>query len=517
MPNVAPPTSPAAEHPSPRHRRRTAVIGGASVLAGLALLAAACGGPPSSGNSSGGQAANTANTTAAKLPPCPLAALKTAEAKGPVKITLWYGGLAADTQQTMEDEVKAFNASQNKIILTANNQGSSYGEVLNKYEGAAATPSQEPGVIYLEDVDLGEMVNRGQVLPAESCMKADHYDETQIQASARSTYSVNNVLWPGYMNISTPVLYYNKVHFKKAGLDISNPPQTLEEVYQDAKKIKAAGVTPKPFVLSIKRWFFETWLDGIGNPIVNNGNGHDKPATKAVFDTPAARKMMDLFVKMKKEGLINLFPDTAGSIDHYLALISKPPQSSMLLETSSASTTIRSVLQGTVTASEISSANIDTSGLDTSGIIPATGAFPGINGPGAIHPSGGAFYILNTDSPAQQAASWEFLKFMLQPKNGAEWYTKGAYLPAVKQVADLSDVQKFESSDLAGALLKPSYEQFVQSDPDQPGPLIGPYQDFTTIIEKAMDDILLNNKPVDSTLAGAQTQATKLLQDYNAH
>jgi sn-glycerol 3-phosphate transport system substrate-binding protein len=348
-------------------------------------------------------------------------------------------------------------------------------------------------------------------------MKADHYDETQIQASARSSYSVNGVLWPGYMNISTPVLYYNKVHFQKAGLDPATPPGTLEEVYQDALKIKKAGVAPKPFVLSIKRWFFETWLDGIGDPIVNNGNGHDKPATKAVFDTPAARKMMDLFVKMKKDGVVNLYPDTAGSIDHYLALISKPPQSSMLMETSSASTTIRSVLQGTVTAAEISSAKIDTSGLDTGGIIPGTAPFPGIDAPGKIHPSGGAFYILNTDSPAQQAASWEFMKFMLQPKQGAEWHLNGAYLPAVKSVADRADIQKFWNTDLAGALLKPSYDQFVAADPDQPGPLIGPYQDFTAIIEKAMDNILLNDAPVDSTLQSAQDQATKLLQDYNGN
>ena len=481
----------------------------AALLASLGLLAAACGAPPSAGT---GAAQSTANATEKTLPPCPLAAL--AKATGTVNVNLWYGGLGGATQSTMEDMAKRFNASQRKVVVSANNEGASYDEVLRKYKGAAATPSQLPGVIYLEDTALGEMVDRGQVLPAESCMRADHFDVNQIIPGARASWSVNGVVWPGYINVSTPMLYINKAHFQKAGLDPEKPPRTLDEIYQAAKVIKAKGVATKPFILSLKRWFFETWLGGIDEPMVNNGNGHLKPATAAVFDTPEARAMLELFVKMKREGLINIFPNTPGSIDHYLALIAKPPVSSMLIETSAAATTIRGALSGQITA-KAGGLDLGSGSLSTADLVPGGGAFPGIRQPGKIHPSGGAFYILNTQSPAQQAASWEFLKFMLQPQNITQWYLNGSYQPIVASVAKQPGVQKFFQSDVAGVLLKPAYQQFVGADPRQPQPLIGPSQDFTLIVEKMLDDVMLNNADPVTTLSRAQADATKLLTDYN--
>ncbi|MCU1498042.1 MAG: ABC-type sugar transport system, periplasmic component [Acidimicrobiales bacterium] len=491
-----------------RARLRLAVpVLGASV----ALLAAACGPPPSSGVD---QSKSTAKTTQKTLPKCPLDALK--KAKGTVSVNLWYGGLGGATQATMEAMAKRFNASQDKIKVTANSQGASYDEVFRKYKGASATPAQLPNVIYLEDTALGEMVDRGQVLPAEACMKADGYDVKQIQAAARASWSVNGVMWPGYINVSTPMLYFNKVHFRKAGLDPNKPPRTLDEIYKVAKVLKQKGVSSKPFVLSIKRWFFETWLGGIGQHLVNQDNGHAKPPTAATFDTPEARKMLRFLVKMKQEGLINLFPNTPGSIDHYLALISKPPQSTMLLETSAASTTIRGALDGSITAADASGVG-NLGVLDKQSLVPGGGAFPGISEPGKIHPSGGAFYILNTSAPAQQAASWKFLRFMLEPANAKEWYLNGSYQPIVKSVAAEPDVQKFWQKDVAGVLLKVAFDQFAAADPDQPGPLIGPYSDFTPIVEKALDSILLNGGDIDRTLASAQDAATKLLKDYNGN
>ena len=57
-------------------------------------------------------------------------------------------------------------ASQDKVVVSANNQGRSYEEVLRKYEGASSTPGQLPQVIYVEDTALGQMVDeRGPLDP----------------------------------------------------------------------------------------------------------------------------------------------------------------------------------------------------------------------------------------------------------------------------------------------------------------------------------------------------------------
>ncbi|MCU1358469.1 MAG: putative glycerol-3-phosphate transporter subunit periplasmic-binding component of superfamily [Acidimicrobiales bacterium] len=495
----------------PIHRRTRA----ASLLAAGALAAgllAACGAPPSSGGSGGRQAVD-----AKKLASCPLSALK--KAKGKVTVDLWFGGLGGSPTGVLKDMAKKYNASQDKVVVTANNQGNAYEEVLRKYEGASSTPKQLPQIIYLEDTSLGEMVDKGQVLPAQSCMDAGGYDPTQISAAARAHYSVDGVLYPGYMNVSTPVIYYNKVAFQKAGLDPNKPPTTIEEIRKDAEILKEKGVANHPLSFKNDPWFIETWLAGISQSAVNNGNGRTKPPTKATFDTPEAVKVLTFFQKMKKDGLAVSFAKTEGSINQYLALLpqgDKPPESAMLIETSTASSTIRDFLGGKLTAADagdqFTGANID---INQNQLVPGAGAFPGIESPGKIFASGGAFYMLNTSSPAQQAASWDFLKFMLQPENAYIWHTGAGYLPVVKKVLDNPNIVTFWKDDVAGVMIKHAVDQLQDADPDQSGPLIGPYQDYSKALEDAENNVMLDGADPAKQLKAAEDSVTKTLQDYN--
>ncbi|MBX3283792.1 MAG: ABC transporter substrate-binding protein [Actinobacteria bacterium] len=492
---------------SPRRRHRLELL--VAVVAAGGLLVSACGSPPSSGGGSGGRE-DAASDNKVDPKDCPLDALE--KATGKVKVNVWYGGLVDPPKTVFTDMVKAFNASQDKIEVTADYQGNAYAEVLRKYEGASATPAQLPQIIYLEDTALGEMVDKGQVLPAQACMEADDYDPTQIIPSARAAYSVDGVLYPGYMNVSTPVLYYNKVHFQKAGLDPNDPPQTLDEIEEAAKKIKAAGVASKPLSFLANQWFFSTWMAGIGQDVVNNNNGRDKVPTEATFDTPETEAILGKLDSMNKAGLLNPFPVTDGSIDHYLALVTE--QSSMLVETSTASGTIAQALGGDITAAE-AGIDFDVAAIDTTKLVPASGQFPGVKAPGKVYASGGAFYILNTSDPAQQAASWKFLQFMLQPENVKTWHLVGGYLPMVKEVVDDPEVRKFQEEDLVGLLLKPAVDQLAAADPDQAGPLIGPYTKFQDEIQGAMESVLFSGADPKQALGKAQDNVNAILKDYN--
>ena len=44
------------------------------------------------------------------------------------------------------------------------------------------------------------------------------------------------------MNLSGALLYYNKGHFRQAGLDARTTPKTLDEVREYAEKIKDADI-----------------------------------------------------------------------------------------------------------------------------------------------------------------------------------------------------------------------------------------------------------------------------------
>jgi sn-glycerol 3-phosphate transport system substrate-binding protein len=478
-------------------------------LTAVGLLGlAACGSPPTTSGSGKGRT----ETGTAKVDPkdCPVSALD--KAKGPVKVNLWFSGLVDPPLTVLNNMVKDYNASQDKVVVTANNQGNAYQEGLEKYENASATPDQLPQIQYLEDTMLGELVDKGQVLPAEACMVADGFDPTSITPAARAAYSVDDVLYPGYMNVSTPILYYNKVHFEKAGLDPENPPKTLKEIEAAAKKIKEAGVSKKPFSFKADQWFVSTWLSGVGQDMVNNDNGRTKPATAASFDSPAAKDVFGTLKSMEDQGLLNAFPVTDGSIDHYLALINQ--DSSMVVETSTASSTIAAALGGEL-ANGTGGVKIDTTQLDGKSIVPGSGEYPGIEAPGQIYASGGAFYIMNTSSDAQQAASWDFLKFMFEPENAKKWHVEGGYLPILKAIVNDPEIATFQENELDGKLLVPAVEQLATADPDRSGPLIGPYKTFQDILQGALEKVLFNGADVNKSLATAQTEATALLKDYN--
>lgn len=491
-------------------RRLSAVL----ALSGLALTAAACGGPPASEGAGPGREGAASGS---ELPECPLDALD--EADGTVTVDLWFGGLGGSPTAVMTGMAEKFNASQDKIVVRANNQGTSYEEVLRKYQGASATPAQLPQIIYLEDTTLGEMVDKGQVLPAQSCMDADDYDITQIAPQARGAGSVDGVMYPGYMNVSTPVIFFNKVHFEAAGLDPNAAPKTLEEVREVAQILKDQGISSRPLSFVNKRWFVETWLAGIGQPSVDNNNGRSAPPTAATFNTPEAVELLEFLQEMESDGLVQPFANTEGSINHYLALLPSgdaQPVSSMLIETSTASSTIRDFLGGTLTAEDagpqFSGTNID---LDSIKLVPGAGALPGISAPGKVFASGGNFFILNTSSPAQQAASWAFLKFMLQPENAYEWHTQAGYLPVVKEVLDNPDVEEFWETDVAGGMLRYAVEQLNDADPDQAGPLVGPYPDFAQAIDRALDNVLLAGRDPAAELEAAEASVTAVLERYN--
>lgn len=481
-----------------RPTRRRAVV---AVLAAVPLVAVACSEPPTTG---------AADAPAAEDAECPLDALEAATE--PVQVSLWYGGIGGATEATMTGMAERFNASQDDVVVRTSNQGASYAEVYRKYESAASTASDQlPEIVYLEDTQLQAMVDSGNVLPAEVCMEADGYDMSQLAPVIRSTFSVDGLMYPGYANVSTPILYYNKAHWAEAGLDPEDPPDTLEELYEDARALRDAGVSNRPFVLKLSQSYFKNWLNGVGVDLVGDDNGRDGQATEATFDTPEARELLDLLQRMNDEGLLNLYAATEGGINHYLALAQE--ESSMLIETSTASLTIRDAIGGQVTAAE-AGVDFDPGAVDLAGVIPGAGPFPGIEEPGQVIPGGGAFFILNSSDPAQQAASWRFLQFMLQPENATEWHMVGAYLPIVTAVQEDPAVQQFWRDDLGGLLLHTGFEQLADADPDQPGPLIGPYVDFTDTIERTLESILLDGAGIESSLSSAESDVTASLERY---
>lgn len=449
-----------------------------------------------------GGTGNGEPVTKTNLPDCPIGAL--AEADGPVAIELWHA-LGGESQNELIDLATTFNASQDEVRVELRNQGSDYAEVLRKY--VAGIPSgQLPAIAYLEDTTLRQIVDSGTILPAEACEKADGFETGQLPV-VRNYYTSEDIYWPGYTNVSEPILYYNANQFARAGLDAEAPPQTLAEVRTAAEALKASGVK-SPLALKLDEWFVESWINGAGEGVTNMDNGREGLADVATFDNPVTREVYTWIKGMADDGLLVGYSDTAGQINQYLAVAQE--NSAMTIETSTAATTIKAVLGG----KEFSAGGVSTGDADLSGVAPLAGPFPGVEEPSQVRVSGGAFFMSNGVPPEQQAGAWEFMKFMWETANQVSWHLVGSYLPTTQAAASSPEVTAYWEDDLAGKLLKEGYDELVAIDPERPGPQIGPYTDYSDAIKNSLDRLVLQGASVDDAVTGAQDEIQEALTRY---
>ncbi len=85
----------------------------------------------------------------------------------------------------------------------------------------------------------------------------------------------------------------------------------------------------------------------------------------------------------------------------------------------------------------------------------------------------------------------------------------------IKSVVDDPEVRTFQQEDLVGLLLKPAVDQLAAADPDQAGPLIGPYTQFQAEVQGAMESVLFSGADPKQALGKAQDNVNAVLKDYN--
>jgi sn-glycerol 3-phosphate transport system substrate-binding protein len=471
----------------------------------FALVAAACGGDDGDG---GGSQEGSGDID---LPDCPLEALE--QATGPVEVVVWHS-YVAKTKETLESLAAEYNGSQDRVRVRIESQGNNYDELWDKYLQGISS-NELPGMAILEDINTQAVVDSGTVLPAQSCIEADDYDTSDLVEATVDYYSIDGALYPGTLNVSNPLVYYNKNHFRRADLDPEVPPQTLDEIREYAQQIKAAGVVDRPLILHMSSWFFETWLTGAGAPMVDNDNGRgDGETTESLVDDETAVELVTWAKEMIDDGLLTALPYRPGEIDHYLAMAQQ--NASMMLETSTAATTISAFLEGDDTIVQDVGGDVDTSDVDLNQLDIDAGPVPGLREPGRVQIGGGAWYITNTVPPEVQAAAWDFVKWWNQPDVQVRWHLEGSYMPFSQTAADDPRVQEAWTTTRSGQWLGIAYQQLIDGfDPDWPGPLIGPYEQVRGAFEQAIAEMVVRGSDPRALLDRAAAEGTSAIEVYN--
>src|SRR5499425_586562 len=154
-----------------------------------------------------------------------LALLAPAPAFAKTEIQFWHA-MTGQLGDAVNELVKQFNDSQNEYEVKPLRKGT-YPETLTAAI-AAYRQHQAPHIVQVFEVGTQTMLLSGAVYPVYQLMKEQEIavEWKDFIAPVVGYYSKDGNLYSMPFNSSTPILYYNKDAFQKAGLDPSKPPQT---------------------------------------------------------------------------------------------------------------------------------------------------------------------------------------------------------------------------------------------------------------------------------------------------
>lgn len=198
---------------------------------------------------------------------------RSAQAK--TAIHFWHA-MSGHRGEAVEALVKRFNDRQGDYEVKPLRKGT-YPETLTAAI-AAYRSKTPPHIVQVFEVGTQTMLISGAVVPVFELMREHRIlvDWSDFIQPVQSYYSKDGRLYSMPFNSSTPILYYNKDAFQKAGLNPDRPPATWREVGEFARKLIASGAAKCGFSTGWPSWIlFENmaaWHD-VAFATLHNGFG----------------------------------------------------------------------------------------------------------------------------------------------------------------------------------------------------------------------------------------------------
>jgi len=459
----------------------------------LTLGLAACGGDE--GGETEGSATPSGATPSGATPS------GTASSGETVKIKFWHAMNAAN-QEALKRLTDRFNDSQDEVEVELQFQGT-YEDNLAKLLASRAS-GDVPALIQLHDVTTQLLVDSGMLTPVQDFIDRENYDLSDFVQRTVDYYTVDGKLQGMPFNISNPILFYNKVHFREAGLDPDRPPQTLAELKEDCQKLTIRNESGTPtrrcIALPIDPWYLEQLLALGGDLYVNNGNGRDSRATEAVFNGPRGREIFQWWGDLMKSGDGQNVGRNPTGDQHLLAV--GAGQASMTIGTSAALRTAFDVLEAP-------------GSIQLTDIELGTAPMPGFaDGTGGTLVGGAALWILNQRSDKEQEAAWKYIKYLVEPQQQADWYSGSGYFPMRISAYELPAAKEVEAKYPAFRTAVDPFLATASTRATQ-GALLGDLVDVRVIVQKAIEEMILKSKDPSQALDDAAKEVTEAIQEYN--
>lgn len=285
--------------------------------------------------------------------------------------------------------------------------GANYEEVSQKFQ-AAQTSRSVGDVVVVSDVTWFPSYLNGSIIPLEPVLAAGKIDTRGYRQALYDDYLYSGKHYAVPYSRSTPIFYYNKDHYRRAGLP-DRPPATWSEAADFGRRLKESGIKV-PFFGFPPQDQYVGWT--MSNVVWGFGGGwSDKWDMNIVADS-RTRDALEF---------------ARSGVDSGWATVASGDPT-----TPFAAGAVTAVIASTGSLNDL---------LGTATFDVGVGFLPG--GPAEqtkVVPTGGAgLAIAAKSSPAKQLAAAMFIAFVTNARNTARFSAATGYLP-VQTGADMTAV-----------------------------------------------------------------------------
>ncbi|MGH6924538.1 MAG: sn-glycerol-3-phosphate ABC transporter substrate-binding protein UgpB [Propylenella sp.] len=321
----------------------------------------------------------------------------------------WWHAMTGARDAVVRELADAFNRSQKEYRIVPVFKGT-YAEAL-KAGLAAFDAGHPPHIIQVFDVGTGVMMNAEKaIVPVADVLEMGGvaFDKSQYLPGIVAYYSrPDGTMLSFPYNSSSPILYYNKAVYERAGLDPDAPPKTWPEVWRHARRIVSARAAPCGYTSTWMAWIhLENFAAWNNLPYATQENGLAGLDIELEINAPLFVRHMQEIAELARDGVFRYGGRTQEAKNLFM-----------------------SGECGVLTESSGALGDILASGVDFgTGPLPYEPQAPGA--PQNTVPGGASLWVFAGHPRSDYVGVAAFFKYMSQLEVQSELHRVSGYLPA---------------------------------------------------------------------------------------
>ena len=342
-----------------------------------------------------------------------------------------------------------------------------------------------PQLSVILSTDMYTLIDEDAIVPIESLLKTE--DDKKWLAGFYPGFMENSrtggKTWGVPFQRSTIVMYWNKDAFKEAGLDPEKPPQTWADLVSMGQKL-----TKRDDKGNVTQWGIQIPSSGFPYWLFqalttqNDVRLMNEAGTKTNYDDPKVVEALQFWVDLSRKHKVH------------------PPG---IVEWG---TTPKDFFERKVAIMWTTTGNL--TNVRANAKFPFGVAMMPANKRRGSPTGGGNFYVFKKSTPAQQAASLVFMKWMTSPEQAAKWGIATGYV-AVSPAAFETDAMKAYVKEFPPAAVARDQLQYAWAELST-----HENQRVTKALNDGLQAALTGAKTPAAAMKDAQAEAERILKSY---